>query len=153
MKFLSLFVLLTSAAFACPNLEGNFSSCQSSTPGAGTFFKIKKITQERVDGEMIFAVTFADTPVTERTEFFIADNRPHFVETKPILGTKNVRTSTGTCDGEKLELRILRELVTPLGKRVLGEDTAVLSIKSGVITTELQYKSPGRSGETTIICQ
>lgn len=153
MKYFILLFLLSVSALACPNLEGNFKKCQSSVNGAGLFHKIKKVTQEKVDGEVIYAVTFADTPVTERTEFFIADGRPHIVESKQVLGSKNVRTSTVNCEDNKLEIKTVRELVTPFGRKVTSEDTSLLSIKGSVITNNLTYKAPGNSGEAIIICE
>lgn len=153
MKLFILLSFLSISAFACPDLEGNFKNCQSSVNGAGLFHKIKKVTQEMVDGEVIYAVTYADTPVTERTEFFIADGRPHTVESNPVLGTKNVRTSTVNCEEDKLELKTVREIVTPIGRKVTSEDTSSLTIKGSVITNHLSYKAPGRSGEAIIICE
>lgn len=154
MNFLiSLAFLCSFSALACPKLEGNFKSCQSSVPGADLFYKIKKVTQERVDGETIFAVTYGDTPLTERTEFYLMDGRPHVVETDPRLGSRSVRTSTGDCSDTEAELHIVREIVTPLGRKITGDDRLVLSLKSSVITNRLSYKTLTTSGDAVIICQ
>jgi hypothetical protein len=153
MKYFTLALFFVSvSALACPRLEGTYLNCSASESGS-FLHKVRRITQERVDNATIYAITYADTPVTERTEFYIADGLPHAATIEGPLRSRSVRAYRATCVGRTLELSVSRELHTPISRAVLSEESAVMQ-RTGLtsIRTELDWKIPGRSGRTTIDC-
>lgn len=103
---LALIALISTSAFACPNLAGSYTVCRSTT-GTTQGSSDVVVSQTVVNGATVYSLTSTDDETQERgSESVIADGQVRTVtETDAQTGLVIVTASQASCQGDALVLQ------------------------------------------------
>ena len=145
MRFLAALVLLvSSSAFACPNLAGTYASCRSTTgqtPGSTNMF----VTQSVTNKVTTFEVSATNNETNEREqETYRADGKVNTqVISDPDSGITLETSSQISCSSSTLSI--------DMSVKLNGEAAGYANIKVVKVGSQLIVDSTSFDGEETIV--
>lgn len=151
MKFLvSALVLISTSAFACPNLAGKYTMCVSST-GQTSGSSDVTVTQEIKGGITHYTVTGTDLENNETsTMTYIADGKTKIESsTDPETGMTMTLKNTTTCIGQTVKIVAIPEIQN----QQVGSMTVILSKKDGKMIEQYSGNIFGQTVSDTVICE
>lgn len=151
MKFLvSTLVLISTSAFACPNLAGKYKACRSTTGQSTNTIDIE-MTQTTKNGITTFKMISTDLETNERmTETYIADGKTKIEENKdPETGIIIKTRTTTTCMGDAVKIILVPEIEA----QEVGNMTAMLTKVNTQMIQKMSGQIFGERIEDTVICE
>lgn len=151
MRLLTIAALLVStSAFACPNLTGTYATCRSTT-GATSGSTNLVVTQKIQNKVTVYTVTSTDDETQQRTtETYKADGKTVVeTETSPDFGTVEFAT-TATCNAQKsLDIKVKFSM----NSEEFALVTSSISKNNNKITMTTKTQSMGEEQKETVICE
>lgn len=151
MRFaLALIALVSTPAFACPNLAGSYTVCRSST-GTSDGSRDVVVAQSVRNRITTFSVTSTDEDTQERsTMSVVADGKVRTEsQTDPESGLVIVVSTQATCQGNTLVLKNS----TSIQNNEMAQLTITISKSGSELRQVIAGQALGNPINDTVICQ